>query len=75
MKIESFESRDAASRAAAERIAAALERRLELQGEASVVVSGGTTPVACFGYLSETELDWGGVTIIPSDERWVPCPS
>ncbi len=72
MKIEKFDSRDAASRAAAERIAAALERRIELQDKASVVVSGGTTPVKCFGYLSATELDWANVHIVPSDERWVP---
>ncbi len=72
IKIEEFESRDAASRAAAECIASALERRLELQGQASVVVSGGTTPVDCFGYLSVNELDWPNVHIVPSDERWVP---
>lgn len=67
-----FADREAASAAAAERIAAALERRLEAQGEASLVVSGGTTPVACFEALAKTVLDWSGVRVVLSDERWVP---
>lgn len=67
-----FRDRSAASAAAAERIAAALERRLEAQGEASLVVSGGTTPVACYEALAKSELDWAGVRIVLSDERWVP---
>lgn len=40
--------------------------------EASLVVSGGSTPGPCFDLMSATDLDWSRVTIVPSDERWVP---
>lgn len=67
-----FDSRDAASVAAAERIARALERRLDAQGEASVVVSGGTSPAGVFAQLAGVSLAWRDVHVILSDERWVP---
>ncbi|HSN51329.1 MAG TPA: 6-phosphogluconolactonase [Woeseiaceae bacterium] len=67
-----FDSREAASIAAAERIAAALARRLDAQGEASVVVSGGTSPAGVFAELARTPLAWPDVHVILSDERWVP---
>jgi len=37
------------------------------------VVSGGTSPGVCFELLSEIALDWPQITIVPSDERWVPA--
>ena len=40
--------------------------------EASLVVSGGSTPGPCFDLMSATGLDWHRVTVVPSDERWVP---
>ena len=67
-----FDNREQASIAAAERITRALERRLELGGKASLVVSGGTTPGRCFQELAGTAIDWSHVSILASDERWVP---
>ena len=67
-----FDSREAAAIAAAERIARALERRLDAQGEASVVVSGGTSPAGVFAHLAGISLAWPDVRVILSDERWVP---
>jgi 6-phosphogluconolactonase len=67
-----FESRDAASLAAADEIAKRLAGRLELQPKASLVVSGGTTPKRCFNELAKTALDWPRVHVLLSDERWVP---
>ncbi len=67
-----FDSREEASAAAAERIAGALTRRLENQKAASLVVSGGTSPVQCFEALAHKDIDWSRVGIIPSDDRWVP---
>ena len=67
-----FASRDAASLAAADRIVALIEARLEKEDEASIVVSGGTTPGQCFERLSQVEIDWRRVQIVLSDERWVP---
>ncbi len=70
--INKYDSRLAASEAAGAHIAAALERRLAGGSEAAIVVSGGTTPVAAFEYLSTQALAWQSVSIVPSDERWVP---
>lgn len=71
--IKVFETRKAASDAAAEKIAAAMKRRLDAQKSASLVVSGGTSPIDCFAALSETDLDWQRVEVLASDERWVPA--
>lgn len=68
-----FESREAASVAAAERITGALRRRLDAQKAASLVVSGGTSPVQCFEELSRQDIDWPRVGVLPSDDRWVPA--
>lgn len=65
--------RQAASRAAADLLAERLAADLDRRDCASLVVSGGTTPESCFGMLSETALDWARVTVVPSDERWVPA--
>jgi 6-phosphogluconolactonase len=70
---EACANRQAASRAAAECLAAQLREDLEHRESASLVVSGGTTPGTCFDLLSEAALDWARVTIVPSDERWVPA--
>ena len=67
-----FDSREAASAAAATHISRALARRLEAQGNASVVVSGGSSPAGVFAELSQTALAWSDVHVIMSDERWVP---
>jgi len=75
MQLKTFESREAASVAAAEAIAALLERRLEAHEKASLVVSGGTTPARCFAALADLDLDWQNVHVVLSDERWVPADS
>ena len=67
-----FDNREEASAAAAEHIADALTRRLDKQKAASLVVSGGTSPVRCFEALAHKDIDWSRVGIIPSDDRWVP---
>jgi len=68
-----YRNRQAASRAAAECLAELLGKDLEHRDSASLVVSGGTTPETCFDLLSAAALDWARVTIVPSDERWVPA--
>ena len=72
MTDQRFATRQAASEAAADRVAELLAKRLEHQPLASAVVSGGTTPAACFEALSQYSLDWDRVRISLSDERWVP---
>lgn len=67
-----FESREEASRAAAARIVEALHRRLDGNGKASLVVSGGTSPARCFAELARSQgVDWSRVHVVLSDERWV----
>ena len=75
MEFHAFESRAAASRAAAGLLAGWLDDALGRgpQAGASLVVSGGSTPGPCFAQLSTKPLDWSRVTVVPSDERWVPA--
>jgi 6-phosphogluconolactonase len=70
-----FDTRKLASIAAAERIVAALRRRLDAQGAASLVVSGGSTPAGCFAELAQSDLPWADVHVFLSDERWTPADS
>ncbi len=51
---------------------ARLRTAIEVDGMASLVVSGGSTPVPLFARLSQADLDWGRVSITLADERWVP---
>ena len=70
-----FETREEASVAAASAIEAALASRLQQQSEASLVVSGGTSPVLCLTELAAMPVEWQRVHVLLSDERWVPSNS
>lgn len=48
-----------------------LEEAIVARGEASLIVSGGRTPIMLFGQLSQELLDWSRVTVTLADERWV----
>jgi 6-phosphogluconolactonase len=73
VEFRAFESRAAASAAAADLLAGLLRKALDAapDAEASLVVSGGSTPGPCFDRLSAATLDWSRITVLPSDERWV----
>jgi len=60
------------ARALAQAVAAALRAAIETRGAASLVLSGGRSPIAFFERLSEQELDWSRVLVSLADERWVP---
>lgn len=49
-----------------------LREGLLARGRATLVVSGGNTPVPFFHALREAELDWPNVTVTLVDERAVP---
>jgi 6-phosphogluconolactonase len=66
-----FKTREQASIKVAEHISAAIERSLDGQTRASVVVSGGTSPVRCYAELSTTKINWSQIDVFLSDERWV----
>jgi 6-phosphogluconolactonase len=56
----------------AEKIVALLNQGIQSRGKASLVLSGGRTPVGLFKQLSQQKLDWSKVDITLADERWVP---
>ncbi|MDR0807474.1 MAG: 6-phosphogluconolactonase [Enterobacteriaceae bacterium] len=68
-----FPSTDDLNRRLAQRIIAELQQGINSKGKASLVVSGGKTPLALFKLLSQQSLSWEKVTITLADERWVDC--
>lgn len=52
-------------------VAARLAGALSARKQASLVVSGGSTPKPLFNELSRKKIDWHNVTITLADERWV----
>ena len=74
IEFRAFENRPEATTAAADLLVSLVGDVLDqsTDAKASLVVSGGSTPGPCFDLMSATPLDWSRVTVIPSDERWVP---
>jgi 6-phosphogluconolactonase len=75
MAIESrvFADADAASRGAAEVVAAAGQEAVEARGEFELALSGGKTPWAMIGLLGEMEeMPWASTHIYQVDERVAP---
>ncbi len=66
-----FPDADALAMALADGVAGALRAAVDVRGTASLVVSGGSTPVPFFRQLAATELPWASVMITLADERWV----
>ena len=66
-----FENTSALDIALAEQTTAMLAADINASGSASLVVSGGRTPMGFFHLLSQQDLDWSAVTITLADERWV----
>ncbi len=67
-----FDCRETLDSALAAEIARHLDAAVTLRGEATLVVSGGSTPKGLFAQLSRAELDWHRVTVMLADDRWVP---
>ncbi|HLV77235.1 MAG TPA: 6-phosphogluconolactonase [Marinobacter sp.] len=53
-------------------VAEILRLRIRRCRSASLVVSGGSTPLPFFRALSEQDLEWERVCVVLADERWVP---
>ncbi len=53
-------------------VAKQLSDAIEAKGTATLVVSGGRSPVAFFQHLVKQPLDWSNVVVSLADERWVP---
>lgn len=56
----------------AQRIAGELRQALQSADTASLAVPGGTTPGPIFDSLCAADLDWDRVSVMLTDERWVP---
>ena len=53
-------------------VAKQLSDAIDARGTATLVVSGGRSPVAFFQHLAKQTLDWSKVVVSLADERWVP---
>ena len=67
-----FDNSPALAEALADRVASALAAAIAAKGEATLAVSGGSTPKAFFEALSTRVLDWAKVKVTLVDERFVP---
>jgi 6-phosphogluconolactonase len=66
-----FTDIESLSRTLSGQIAAALRTAIAARGLASLVVSGGKSPITLFEMLRSETLDWSSVCIALADERWV----
>jgi 6-phosphogluconolactonase len=71
MSMLKFENTSALDAALTAKISDLLKAAIAAEGKASLVVSGGRTPVGFFHLLSQCQLDWSKVTVALADERWV----
>ena len=71
MKFRDYPDRDMLALSLADRIASQLAQHLRSNERATLCVPGGTSPAPVFETLSGADLDWGRVTVILGDERWV----
>jgi 6-phosphogluconolactonase len=74
-QLRRFADSTALTEALAADIVASLQDGLLAGRSASLVVSGGRSPVALFERLSSIELDWRRVWITLTDERWIESTS
>ena len=69
--VTKFAGVEALSRALANQIAASLRSAIAARRLASLVVSGGKSPLRLFELLRSEELDWSSVCVALADERWI----
>jgi len=72
MELNEYPDEDMMYLALADRLSSELRRALDRRERALFVVPGGSTPGPIFDILSDIDLDWDRIDILPSDERWVP---
>jgi len=72
VKVHDCVSAPLLAEALAGKVAEQLREAIERQNVATLVVSGGRSPVAFFECLARQSLDWSRVVISLADERWVP---
>lgn len=70
--IVEYEDSTTWARCISERVASRLTSAIDAFGRATLIGAGGSTPVEVYRFLSREDIDWSRVTVLPSDERWVP---
>ena len=75
MQLTSYESASEMMQSLSVQITSQLSAAIALRGRACLAVPGGSTPGPLFDLLSQAELDWANVTVMLTDERWVPSDS
>ncbi len=71
--LHTFPSSTALASALASETVQHLRAGIDAKGSATLVVSGGSTPLQFFAELAHSELDWAQVIVFLADERWVPA--
>ncbi len=66
-----FATRQELDEALGSKLAGIVAEAVAERGEASLVVSGGSTPRGLFQRLAAMELPWSKVTVLLADERWL----
>ncbi|WP_316863482.1 6-phosphogluconolactonase [uncultured Cohaesibacter sp.] len=56
----------------AEQVASELTKAIKKRGRATLAVPGGETPTEFFRHLSQLDLEWDCVSVILTDEKFVP---
>lgn len=69
---QAYPDRDTLMRDLAELVADQLRAAHASKGRATLAVPGGTTPGPFLSALSEADLGWSDVSVLPTDERMVP---
>lgn len=72
VRVHDFVSAPLLAEALAGKVAQNLREAIEQNGVATLVVSGGRSPVTFFQCLARQSLPWEKVVISLADERWVP---
>jgi len=75
MQLASYETASEMMQSLSAQIASELLAAIALRGRACLAVPGGSTPGPLFDQLSQAPLDWANVTVMLTDERWVPTDS
>jgi 6-phosphogluconolactonase len=75
MQLTSYETASEMMQSLSAQIASELSAAIVLRGRACLAVPGGSTPGPLFDLLSQAALDWANVTVMLTDERWVPTDS
>ena len=70
-----FDHADQAAHWLAEQIAGRLQSAIDARGAASLVLSGGRSPIPLLKALGHQPLDWARIGVTLTDERWVETSS